>query len=82
MVMTLKTNDIRIYRLLKSKRFQVGDRLWRGYINYLFSLLGESRVKKGASLMINVDFTTDRDDFLILCASLVFEEESVPLYFR
>jgi len=29
-----KSNDMRIYRLLKSNRFQVNDKLWRGYIRY------------------------------------------------
>lgn len=76
-----KTNDMRVYRLLQSKNFQVSDRLWRGYINLLFKLLKEFEIKKGQTIAVNVDYTTDRDDYLILCASVQFRGQSIPIYF-
>jgi hypothetical protein len=76
-----KTNDMRIYRLLQSKNFQVSDATWRGYIRLLFDLLRESGLKKGQNISINVDFTSDRNDFLILCGSVYFQGESIPVYF-
>ena len=76
-----KSNDMRIYRLLKSKNFQVNDRLWRGHISLLFRLMKEAGLKKGHEVVINVDFTSDRDDYLILCASIVCQGESIPVYF-
>lgn len=76
-----KSNDMRVYRLLQSKNFQVSDSMWRSHIQLLFTLLKEGGLKKGAEISINVDYTTDRDDFLILCASIVFQEESIPVYF-
>lgn len=76
-----KSNDMRIYRLLQSKNFQVNDSMWRSHIQLLFTLLKEGGLKKGTEISINVDYTTDRDDFLILCAAIVFREESVPVYF-
>ena len=79
--LNFKSNDMRIYRLLKSKNFHVNDRLWRGHISLLFNLMKESGLKKGKEIVINVDFTSDRDDYLILCASIVFQEESIPIYF-
>ena len=74
-----KTNDMRVYRLLQSKNFQVNDRLWRGYLKLLFKLLKEFGLKKGASIAINIDYTTDRDDFLILCAAIQFQGQSIPI---
>lgn len=79
--LNFKANDMKVYRLLQSKNFQVSDRLWRGHIAYLFDLLKNSGLKKNDLIQINVDYTTDRDDFLILCASIQFREQSVPLYF-
>ena len=41
-----KSNDMRVYRLLQSKNFQVNDRMWRGYIALLFKMMRESSLKK------------------------------------
>ena len=79
--LNFKSNDMRVYRLLQSKNFQVSDRLWRGYIALMLKMLKESGLKKGAEIIINVDYTSDRDDYLILCASICFQGESIPLYF-
>jgi hypothetical protein len=76
-----KANDMRLYRLLQSKNFQVDDKLWRDYFNLLFSLIKENSRSPTSSFRINVDYTSDTDDFLILCASIYFQGQSVPLYF-
>ena len=78
---SFKTNDMRIYRHLSSSNFQVSDKTWRGYINLLFGMLNESGLQKRSPIQINVDFTSDRNDFLILCASIQFQEQSIPVYF-
>jgi len=78
---SFKTNDMRVYRLLQSKNFQVNDRLWRSHLQLVFQLLRESGLKNRELIQINVDFTSDRDDFLILCASINFQSQSIPLYF-
>jgi hypothetical protein len=73
---------MKVYRLLQSKNFQVDARLWRGYIRLFFKLIKKSGFDKKEQLFINVDYTTDTDDFLILCASMRFQGQSIPLYFR
>jgi hypothetical protein len=76
-----KANDMKVYRLLQSNNFQVDDKMWRGHIRLLFKMIKENNLKKDRSFIINVDYTSDRDDFLILCASIVIQGESIPLYF-
>lgn len=76
-----KANDMKVYRLLSSKNFQVDDRLWRGYIRLFFKLINKIGFDKKEPLFINVDYTTDTDDFSILCASMRFQGQSIPLYF-
>jgi len=79
--LSFKTNIMRIYRLLASSSFQVGDRLWRGYMKYLFHFLKQMGLKDGGDVLIAVDYTSDKDDFLILFASVVIQNQSIPLYF-
>jgi hypothetical protein len=78
-----KANDMWFYRFLGDKKFQVDDNCWRCYINSIFSMLEEQKEldKNGDKLLIAIDFTSDRDDFLILCASLVINGATIPLYF-
>jgi hypothetical protein len=73
---------MKVYRLLSSKNFQVDDCLFRLYIRLFFKLIKNSGFDKKEALFINVDYTTDKDDFLILCASMRFQGQSIPLYFR
>lgn len=80
------TNEKRILNFLDSAHFQIDDSMWRKYIQMLLGML--SKLDKSVSsqghrqeFMINVDYTTDRDDFLILYAALQFENQSIPLYF-
>ena len=37
-----KANDMKVYRLLSSKNFQVDARLWRGYILLFFKLINNN----------------------------------------
>ena len=79
--LSFKTNDMRVYRLLQSDNFQVSDRLWRGHVRLLFTQLASLGLTSGARIQVNVDYTTDRDDFLILCAAIQFRGVSLPIYF-
>lgn len=77
-----KANDMRIYRFLQSREFQVDDKLWRNYINLVFDVMEErGLLKKGDRISIKVDFTSATDDFLILSAGVDFNGRTVPLYF-
>ncbi len=77
-----KANDMRIYRFLQNKSFQIDDKLWRCYCQILFDAMEErGLIQLGDQIPIKVDFTTSVDDFLILSASLDFNGRSVPLYF-
>jgi hypothetical protein len=79
--LNFKANDMKVYRLLSSPNFQVDDRLLRGYIRLFFKMIKKSGFDKKEAFFINVDYTTDTDDFLILCASMRFQGQSIPLYF-
>lgn len=79
---SFKTNDVWLYRLFDSRKFQVDDNFWRGYIKSIFQILKEQdEIKKNEKILINIDFTSDRDDFLILCASVMLGGNAVPIYF-
>jgi hypothetical protein len=77
------TNDNALYRFLSSDLFQVNDNFWRCYIKTIFSLIEESQdfCNHRREVLIALDFTSDRDDFLILTASAVIGKDSVPIYF-
>jgi len=64
--MSFKTSDMSVYRLLSNTNFEVGGMLFRCYIKLIFALLEErSPLKKGDKVYIQIDFTSDRDHFLI-----------------
>ncbi len=76
------TNEKNLIYLLSNKKFQIDDSYWRMHNKFIFALLTEQKlIKKGDKIFIQVDFTSDTDDFLILCASVVFDNRSIPLYF-
>jgi len=79
--LAFKANDMKVYRFLRSNNFHIDDKMWRGHTRLLFRLLEENNTKKSNSLVINIDYTSDTDEFLILYASIVFQGESIPLYF-
>ncbi len=79
---SFKTNDMLLYRLLDHQHFQIDDRFWRCYITSVFQILIEQgEITKDKKVLINVDFTSDRDNFLILCASVLLGVQEIPLYF-
>ncbi len=80
---SFKTNDIWLYRLINNNKFQIDDKFWRCYVNSMFDILieqGEIK-KKGDKILINIDFTSDTDDFLILFASISLGRFTIPIYF-
>lgn len=79
---SFKANDMRIYRFLQNKEFQIDDKLWRCYSQILFDAMEErGLIKAGDQLSLKVDYTTSLDYFLILSASIDFNGRSVPVYF-
>jgi hypothetical protein len=79
---SFKTNEKRANRLLQDSHFQIDDELFRKYVNLLFDAMEERDLLKiGDDLQVNVDYTTDTDDFLILVASINFGGRAVPVYF-
>jgi len=79
---SFKTSDVAIYRLLKSETFKVSELLFRCYINMIFGFLRQyGAIKYGDKVYIKIDFTSDRQDFLVLFASIIFSNKSLPIYF-
>jgi hypothetical protein len=79
---SFKASDMAIYRLLSNTRFEIGDTLFRSYIKLIFALLEErTKLKKGDKVYLQIDFTSERDNFLILVASVLFSGKAIPLYF-
>lgn len=79
---SFKTNDVWLYRFLDHHNFQLDDNFWRCYIKSIFQILVEQKeIIKEEKILINIDFTSDRDDFLILCASIMLGGNAIPLYF-
>jgi hypothetical protein len=78
-----KTADMFIYRFLKDKNFQVDDTNFRCYINMIFDFLREKHgLKDGDNIYINVDYTTNKDNFLILEASIIIaQKKGIMLFF-
>ena len=77
-----KASDMQVYRLLSTDKFKVGKVLFRIYIKMIFVLLGERRkLEKGDRIYIQLDFTSERDNFLILMASVLISNKAIPLYF-
>lgn len=79
---SFKTNEKRGNRLLQDKNFQIDDSMFRKYIKILFKALQERKMLRSRErIQINIDYTTDNDDFLILMSSIKFGSRAVPLYF-
>jgi hypothetical protein len=72
-----------VHRLLSDKLFQIDDKFWRCHFKIIFGFLRERKIAKlGENIQINVDYTTIKDNFLILVASVNVEgEKDVLLYF-
>lgn len=77
-----KANEMKLQRFLSSKEFNVDNKLWRCHVKMVLQLLTERKyIKKGSQIAINVDFTTKKDKFLILSASIPFFGRGIPICF-
>jgi hypothetical protein len=76
------TSEKGLNYLLNNNNFQIDDKYWRQHINMVFDLmLEQDLVKKGNRVYVQVDFTTTEDNFLILVASIILNNRSIPIYF-
>ena len=76
------TSEKGLHYLLDNDKFQIDDAYWRRHINMVFDLLFEQDlIKKGEKIYLQVDFTSNEDHFLILSASIIVNNRSIPLYF-
>lgn len=76
------TNDKLVSYLLNNDKMQIDDAFWRCHLNMTFSMLEEQKsIKKGDKIYIQVDFTSNTDDFLILPASIIHQGRAIPIYF-
>jgi hypothetical protein len=79
---SFSTNDKALYRLLTNKIFQIDDAFWRCYLKFIFFILEKQKfIEKNKKIFLQVDFTTNKDYFLILCASILYKNKAIPLYF-
>jgi hypothetical protein len=77
-----KGGEMAVYRLLSNPLFKVGKVLLRSYVKLIFSLLEErTGLKKGDTVYVQIDFTSERDNFQILMASVLLNGKAIPLYF-
>jgi transposase len=68
--------------LLNNDKLPIDDRYWRQHINMIFALLTEQDlINPEEKVYIQIDFTSNEENFLILCASIIVNNRSVPLYF-
>lgn len=68
--------------LLSNNNFQIDDRFWRLHMKMVFDMMKEQKlICKEERICIQVDFTSNTDDFLILCASIIVSDRAVPLFF-
>lgn len=74
------TCEKRVNRFLDNQNFQVNDALFRCHKNLIFTALKEMNLTSEV-IFINVDFTSKKDDFLILSASIPLKNRGIPLFF-
>ena len=75
------TSDKGLTYLLCNQRFQIDDSFWRMHIGMVFSLVQEQQlISPGDKIPIQVDFTSNKDHFLILSASIIVGNRAVPIY--
>lgn len=76
------TSEKGLNYLLSNDNFQIDDHYWRMHINLIFNLLKEQElISEKKKVHIQVDFTSNKDQYLILCASIISNNRAVPLYF-
>ena len=74
------TCEKRVNRFLNNQSFVVNDSLFRCHKNLIFAALKEMNLIDEV-IFINVDFTTKKDQFLILSASIPLKNRGIPLFF-
>ena len=74
-------NENKLLRFLTSTTFQTNEKTWRNYFNFLFDSLREKGLKNSENLQINVDMTSEKNNLLILSASIIYQNVNYPLYF-
>jgi hypothetical protein len=80
--LTFHAADMYVFRFLSSADFQLDDHFWRCHVKLLFDCLKKHGLQKGATIQLNIDYTSIRDDFLVLAASvLIGGEKAVMAYF-
>ncbi len=76
------TSEKGLNYLLSNPNFKIDDSYWRNHINMIFDLLSEQElIKKNEKIYIQVDFTSNKNYFLILVASIILNNRSIPIYF-
>jgi len=76
------TSEKGLNYLLSNKNFQIDDHYWRMHMKLIFDLLLEQKlIKKGEKIYIQVDHTSNKDNFLIQCASIIAHNRAIPIYF-
>ena len=79
---SFQTNEKALYRLLNDPEFQIDDLFWRCYLKMIFVLLQAQKiVSKNEKVFIQIDFTSNKNNFLILCASIRCKTRAIPLFF-
>ena len=69
----------KLVRFLDSINFDLS--FWKNYIKFLFSL-PYFRLKQRKYISIVIDFTTLKDDFLVLLATVSFRGRGIPIYLK
>ncbi|MEI7604422.1 MAG: transposase [bacterium] len=79
---SLNTNLVRMSRFIKYTKFEVEDKVWRDNIKNILSRLEDyGYIEKDLLIPINVDFTSIKNKFLILSASIPFKGRGIPIFF-
>lgn len=79
---TFHNGENRVANFLNASTFEVGDKAFRNLINLVFEMLTKRGFLEDLEYIpINVDFTSERNNFLILSASIPFFGRSLPIFF-
>jgi Transposase DDE domain len=80
--LSFNTTEKGLAYLLSNENFQIDDTYWRQHINMIFDLMDEQDLlKHGDDVYIQVDFTSNKDKFLIMSASVIVNNRAVGIYF-